>query len=202
MNIAINLVGDSFGTRNRDWRRCKNSLFEKVINCWDNYNISIYVTTYENETSNELIKCFNPKKYSLLNRNEYEQRTAYIHSLKQLTNENIDFVISTRFDIIFNEKISNYNIDFTKFNFLFREGGPWWTTHKFTTDTMFCYNFKFNNTLIESITEFHTIPYTKYPDLHPTYRYIVPKIGKDNINFMINESHLSHENPIYNLDRT
>lgn len=204
MKIGINLVGITYGgVRNRDWKNTKDNLMSNVINCWVDNDVKIYITTYDNPTLDELREFYQPSKLTLLQFEGSDQRTTYIKSLKELVNEDLDLIISTRFDIEFNKPISEYEIDFEKVNFFFKEANGWWERHKFTNDALFILNKKYLNEFIDSVVEFDMNPYrpANHKDLHPTYRYIVEKIGEENTHFILKSQHLTHRNPHYKLIR-
>jgi hypothetical protein len=204
MKIGINLVGITYGDiRNRNWENTKDNLMSNVINCWEHNEVKIYITTYPNPTIDKLQKFYNPTKLTLIPFEGSDQRTTYIKSIKELETEDLDLIISTRFDIHFNKPISEHNIDFDKFNFFFREANGWWELHKFTNDALFIFNKKYLKDFINSVVEFDTNPYrpANHKDLHPTYRYLIPKIGEENVNFMLKSQHLTHRNPHYKLIR-
>lgn len=202
MKIGINLVGIYKGNRNRNFNDTKESIKKNIINCW-NIKPKIYITTYHSDEDDNLINFFKPEKYQFLNSNS-DQRSAYIKSLEQLKNEDIDFIISTRFDIDFFDKISNLNIDFNKFNFLFKDEK--WEKYNYVSDTFFCFPKKYLEPFINSlniISNTHTSKRRRNPSfnqhMHNIYDYI--DISKDNIHFIINGYHSSLLNNIYKLKR-
>ncbi len=205
MKIGINLVGITYGdSRERNWQNTKDSIMDKIISCWGNNEIKTYLTTYDNPTIDSLISFYKPTKLTLIPYQGSDQRTTYIKSLEELNEEDLDVIISTRFDIDFTKKLSEHNINFDKFNFFFREANGWWERHMFTNDALFIFNKRFLKDFIDSIVEFDRNPYRppNHKDLHPTYRYLIPKIGIENSNFILNSQHLTHRNPHYKLIRT
>jgi hypothetical protein len=205
MKIGINLVGITYGdVRDRNWKNTKDNLMSTIINCWGDNEVKMYLTTYDNPTINDLVSFYTPTKLTLIPYEGSDQRTTYIKSLKELLEEDLDVIISTRFDIEFNKPLSENNIDFNKFNFFFKEANGWWERHLFTNDALFIFNKKYLNDFIDSVVEFDTNPYRppNHKDLHPTYRYLVPKIGEENTHFILKTHHLTHRNPHYKLIRT
>lgn len=201
IKYAVNLVGISKDSiRNRDWNRTKNNIYTNVINCWENYP-TIFITTYNDESISKLIEEYKPFKYKILDKNNSDQRLTYICSLEQIKNSNVDFIISTRFDILFNQPLSEFNIDFNKFNFLFKEGNGYWENHEFVTDNLFCFPYKFIDPFIQSIQELYDNPYRNCSDLHPVYKKLKSKINVNDINFMTDDITVSHDNKYYKLDR-
>jgi hypothetical protein len=201
MRVAINLCGISYGDRGRDWRRGYENINKNLIYTFENPNI--YITTYHNETQEELIDKYKPKKHQLIQYSNSDLRTTYKKSLESMIEEDIDLIVSTRFDILFNDSISNYNIDPEKFNFFFREKG-WWDNHRYTADPQYFSVFpkKYSLPLIESVQDVYEKPHRlDCPDLHPTYSRLAPKIGEENIHFIYDVEALSHDNEYVKLDR-
>jgi len=69
MKVAINLVGISSGNRNRDWRNQKENIKLNLIDVLSKENsVDIYLTTYPNNTIEDLIKFYNQNiDYSKVN---------------------------------------------------------------------------------------------------------------------------------------
>jgi hypothetical protein len=198
MKIGINLVGIYNGERHRSFVKTKDSILEKVIKCWDKNTVSVYLTTYSADQDLELVQFYNPKKYQFIQYQGSNRNETYRKSLQLLEGEDLDFIITTRFDIDFYQKISSLKIDFNKFNFLFREGKTEWEEEKLVCDNIFLLPFKYKEILIDSLTE-------SYQDnhlyLHKTYFYVLPKIGEENIHFISDVNQYSHNNKFYNLIR-
>jgi len=200
LKVGLNLCGVSYGVRGRDWRRDYDNIYNNIIAVT---NPKIYITTYYNETVDELKDKYKPSKHQFIGFENSDLRTTYIKSLELMIDEDIDLIISTRYDILFKDSIDTYNIDPNKFNFLFKEKG-WWDNHRYTADPQyFCvFHKKFLKPLIESVYDVYKNPHRlDCPDLHPTYSRLEPLIGKDNINFIYDLEALSHDNAYLSLDR-
>lgn len=201
MKIGVNLVGISYIENSVDWRYTKDNIFTNVISCWENDKVFTSLTTYSSKTVDTLFDFYKPIKYCLLNYHMSDQRLTYIHSLMQWLNFDVDIIISTRYDIHFYNKISNYSIDLEKMNFLFREMG-WWDEHSFVTDNLFIFPKKYLVSVIDSLYQMVHTPYRKETtDLHSMYRNMVGIIGKENLNILSEEHELSNENSHYKLIR-
>lgn len=206
MKLGIVLTGISFlnipNAVNRDWRLSKDNLSQNLINSFTKSNdVSVYVTTYNQPNLSELLEFYNPKKSLILPFSGAHQRTTYIESMKQLITEDLDFIVSTRFDIHFNSPIDTWYFDYSKFNFIFREIDPHWTDDRFTGDILYGFPKKYLSSFIESITREHQAPYRDCADLHPIYRHLSGIVGLSNINFLFEGTHNSNNNPFYNLIR-
>jgi hypothetical protein len=205
MKIAILLTGltdTRVGQKGRDWRLSRDLTKEKVIDCFSNHEVSVYLTTYNSTHLHEIIDFYNPKKTLILPFDGSHQRTTYYQSLMQLVTEDVDFIISTRFDIDFGSKISEYPYDWEQFNFLFREVDPWWTDYKFAGDVFYAFPKKFLSAFIDSVKREHEAPFRIYGDLHAVYRHVENLIGEQNINFIFSGTHNSNNNCFYKIIRT
>jgi hypothetical protein len=120
MKIGINLVGVSYndGTigRYRNYKDAIDGFMTNVVNPLkeEGDEICFYVFTYDSIKKDEIIQAYNPKKYTFLDPN-YNRfgggdliqnqmkiiSLSYINSLNELLEEDLDLVISTRFDINF-----------------------------------------------------------------------------------------------------
>ena len=202
MKIGLNLVGKSYvPNERRDWTVSIDNIKKSIIDVYNiEHTVSVYICTYETETTNQLIEQYNPVKTTLLDFKNSEQRLTYIKSLKELLDEDLDIIISTRFDIFFYKPFSELNIDFTKVNFLFRERG-WWDSHKFTTDNIFIIPKQFLPQFIESVQDAYDRPVRNHNDLHPVYSFLLPKIGEETMHIISNEHYLSNTNEYYTLTR-
>lgn len=207
MKVGVNLVGISKGSRDRDWERTKNNIKENVIDCWGE-DTKVYITTYHHDTIDTLMEFYNPSKRIILDINapDSHQQLTYIQSLKLMRNEDIDIVVSTRFDIEFKRKLSSYTtIDYEKFNFLFKEG-RWWSSNEFVTDNLFIFPKRYIDSAVNAIMYMYMNPERKYngiatTDLHPMYKVIRSMIGIDNTHFITNDEAPSNTNNHYNLMR-
>lgn len=200
LKVGLNLCGVSYGVRGRDWRRDYDNINKNIIQL---SNPKVYITTYYNETCDELIQKYKPTKHQFIPFENSDLRTTYAKSLELLLDEDIDLIISTRYDILFNESIDTYDINPNKFNFFFRELG-WWDNHRYTADPQYFSVFpkKFLIPLIDSVYDVYKNPHRlDCPDLHPTYSRLEPLISKENIHFIHDVETLSHDNKYVKLDR-
>jgi hypothetical protein len=204
LKMGISLVGGSFGYiglnhNAKDWRLTCDNI---KSNLFDGFpNKKVYTTTYNSETIPRLLDFYNPTKALIIPYTDSHQRTTYIQSLKNLVDEDVDFIISTRFDIEFSQPVYNYNFNFNKFNFMFREIEPYWSDSQFVSDSLFAFPKKYLKPFIEAIEREHNSPYRILPDLHAMYRHMSYIIGVDNIHFLHEGCWNSNENPIYKIIR-
>lgn len=130
MKIGINLVGitgdgsedptvqTSDNPRRRDWFHTKEVVMSQLVNCWEGHETSIYLTTYNHSDVDNMLTFYKPKKYKILERRGSYMALTVIESLKMLVDEDLDFIVTVRPDLFLYKKLSEYPVDFTKFNFL------------------------------------------------------------------------------------
>jgi hypothetical protein len=201
MKIGLNIVGISYNKETKkDWK--DSNIKQTLIECLNQkYEVETYITTYIHNELLELIKHYDSKITTIIKSDKSEQILTYIKSLKQLVNEDLDVIISTRFDIFFNQNFDELNFDFSKFNFLFKETG-WWDNYKFTTDNFYIFPKEYLQNFIECIEELYkTPPRNNCTDMHGMYNFISKKISEDNIHFISDNHMISNVNEFYKLTR-
>jgi len=198
LKLAIALIGLSYTEVNqqvRDWSQTKDNIKSNLI---DAFNADVYVTTYSQPHINELLEFYKPRYSQIIPYEGSHQRTTYIEGLKLLLNEDVDFIISTRFDIHFNEPVTSYNFDFNKVNFIFKDVEPGWSSQGHVGDCLHGIPKKYLSTFIDVVQHEHNHGGNF---MHSIYRPIVSAIDVENTNFLIEGNHLSHENSVYKLFR-
>ena len=206
MKIGICLIGISYsiGQRSQDFRTtCSNfheTIFMPLVN--QQHEIKLYTTTYDNPLRDILVSMYRPDKSQFIPYATSHSRTTYIKGLKLAENEDLDVIVSTRFDISFSKRITDLDIDYSKFNFLFGEGHLW-TSRQFVTDNFFVCPKKFLSSFIEAIQIAHEDP--EYQNctfmLHNVYKPLANLIGDDNIHFISPKLEESGKNSFYKLER-
>jgi hypothetical protein len=201
MKIGLNIVGISYNKETKkDWK--DSNIKQTLIECLNQkYEVETYITTYMHNELLELIKHYDSKITTIIKSDKSAQILTYIKSLKQLVNEDLDVIISTRFDIFFNQNFDELNFDFSKFNFLFKETG-WWDNYKFTTDNFYIFPKEYLQNFIECIEELYKAPpRNNCTDMHGMYNFISKKISEDNIHFISDNHMISNVNEFYKLTR-
>lgn len=206
MKIGINLVGiasDPEGTdrmgyygksKERDWEIAKDYIKTKVINCWGDAQIETYLYSYINYDTDKIIDWYKPKKSTFIEFEGSHQQITFLKSLEQLVGEDLDFIVSTRFDINFKQPLNLYDIDFNKSNFLFMESDGWWDSHKFTCDNLYMFPKSHLESWIQGVKNLHANPPRPNPDLHGLYKFVSEIIGEDNTNFLIKDGNYRSSN--------
>jgi hypothetical protein len=194
MRIGIVLRGVSYGKSangNVDWRIVKDNIKEFLIDSFPGHEVLVYFTTYNNETLDELIDFYNPRKTLLLPSEGSHQRITLLESCQFIQNEPLDFIINTRFDIRWFQKVGQLNLDVNKFNFLYKEVEPEWTNNRFVSDIIFGFPRPFLEHFMQAIVNEHQRPSRPYPmtDFHNSYVRMVEVLGDDKIHFIHDAPH-------------
>jgi len=202
MKIGIVLRGITTGnspTQKKDWRLTKDNIKETLIGSF--HNPMVFFTTYENEVLPEVIDFYKPVDVKLVDYNKSDQRKTLLESLKQVIDKDLDFIIISRFDIEYKQKVCDMNFHFNKFNFIFRETEPYWTKNRYVSDTFFAFPKRFLSSFIEVIEQEIKTPERPYGDMHGTYKRIEPLIGNENIHFIFDGTHRSDKNNFFEIKR-
>lgn len=219
MKIGINLVGVSFndGTYGR-YRNYKDAINE--FNTWivnplkeEGHEVLFYICTYYNDKLKEIEQDYKPQNFVIAPPSynnlgggdkvgSYKAISSiYLNSLNFLQNQDLDLIISTRFDIkFFKNPFKEYNFDFTKFNFLWRE--PEYTNLPIVNDTFVVFPYSMLDNVISSIEEMETNP----PEginvaMHNWYLPMVNQVGAENVQWVDDEFKNAITNDLYILTR-
>lgn len=200
VGVILRGIASGNSTRHKkDWTFTKDNIKKNLIDPL--VNPSIYLTTYEHAVLPDVIEFYKPKDVKIVDFNTSNQIKTFLQSLEQIANEDLDFVFIARFDIEYKKLITDFNINYDKFNFIFREQEPYWSSNKYTSDTFFAFSKKFLEKVIEATKEEIEKPDRSYGDIHALYKKLLPKIGEENINFMFEGNHPSDVNEFFEIKR-
>jgi hypothetical protein len=206
MKIGIILRGISHGNGKADFRICLDNIQENVIKPLSETNeISTYLCTYEHSFLDELNAAYQPKKTEILSFSGSNQISTFIHSLKMLREEDLDFVVVGRFDLWFNQKITETNIDYDKFNFVFKLSpieAPF-EKFEFVSDLGMFFNYRYLEYIIQAAEYLLSNPPRPFIDLHGIYKSLKKFMPEDHIHFMtpVIWRKQGDEYPLYDLKR-
>jgi len=204
MKIGVLFYGDLY-LRHRDWERTKQEVKEKIIDCWGDNEVKVYFSISPTP-SQSLLDFYKPVK---CNKTVAEMVGKVKDGLESILSEDLDFVIVTRLDVVFFKRLSELNLDFNKFNFLFREYNHWdgpkreWWERYYTCDILLAFPAKYIQPAIDSIWDTFRVPPIPFAHLHTLCSFLVPRIGMENINIVEKEEMMSGSgyNKYYLLDR-
>jgi hypothetical protein len=215
MKIGIVLIGVSYndGSHGR-YRYFMDSYpsFNKFITqplIEQGHDVEIYLYTYDSVKTKEMLDVYNPKEYQLMPASEVNTQRSYvlnynyIEGLKLLKNKELDFVISTRFDLGFLQNpLLLGNLHYDKFNFLFKEYLWWNEEWKFTTDTFYAFDYKFLEPFISACEDMLINPVNgKIIGMHNILPSLEKFIGNKNTNIILDEIYWTGDNPFFKLLR-
>jgi len=224
MKIGINLVGVSYndgttGGRYRNFEDAKDGFFKYVVNPLreQGHEIFFYIFSYDNSKKEEILNTYTPiKKQTFtpqkVNFNQYGggdklsngvklMSATYCNSLYRLLEEDLDLVISTRFDInFFKNPFEEYEYDFDKCNFLWRE--PEYLELPIVNDTFIVFPHFMTNNLIEAIMEMeHNPPKGCSVAMHNLYLPMVNQVGEMGVQWLDDDYKNTISNDLYKLTR-
>lgn len=222
MKIGINLVGVSYnnakkGGRLRNYEDSIENFFKFIINPLKEkeHEIKFYLFSYQNEKQEDIINNYSPcLKHSFINdnlnragggdknSNGYKVMSiTYLNSLYQIQNEDLDLIISTRFDInFFHNPFDIYKYDFQKMNFLWRE--PEYMDVPIVNDTFVVFPYKMLNNVIDSIKEMEENPPKGINvAMHNWYLPMVNQVGEENVQWVDDKFITATDNKLYKLTR-
>ena len=206
MKIGISLTGVSYSTtgKQRDFRKTCDNFYDTLYNpLAASHTVSIYTTTYPHELQDKPLETYRPTKSQFIPFEGSHPRSTFMHGLCLVEEEALDILICTRFDIHFHQKITDLNIDYEKFNFLFKEKVTR-DSNKFVSDNLFILPFKYLYNLANAVEKLQSDGlYQPHTFMHHIYDYVVAELGEKNIHFIAgDEQGFSHDNRFYKLVRT
>lgn len=193
MKIGINIAGlshNDLGNGIHTYKDGYENLFKNLINpLKENNNIKIYLYTYNTDESDNILEIYKPTKYTILDATHSNSAelaaSTYIDSLENLRNEDVDFIITTRFDL---DIRCNIDIDFEKFNFLFKELKNW-DESNLTSDTFYAFPKYMLEDVIISLKETWLGKSRHFcPGLfHCLYKFLINRVDASDIHFIDDE---------------
>ena len=226
MKIGINLVGVSYndgkrGGRYRNYEDAFEGFMNNVVNPLkeEGHDLEFFIFSYGNKKEIEIINKYLPlKNYVFVpeeaNFNVYGggdqlpngiklMSATYLNSLMEILNKgkDLDVVISTRFDInFFKNPFKEYQYDFNKCNFLWRE--PEYLDLPIINDTFIVFPYSMTQNLIEAILEMEENPPMGCKvAMHNLYLPMVNQVGKENVQWLDDEYKNTISNDLYKLTR-
>lgn len=219
MKIGINLVGVSFNDgygRYRNYEDAIDGFMSNVVNPLidEGYEIFSYLYTYNSPKKEDILTAYTPVKstfthpvYNTIGGGDRLPNgmkaisSNYINSLEQLKGEGLDLIISTRFDINFlKNPFKEYQYDFNKFNFLWRE--PEYTHLPIVNDTFVVFPYSMLDNVINSINQMESNPpYGVDVAMHNWYLPMVNEVGEDKVQWVCDDYINAISNDLYKLMR-
>jgi hypothetical protein len=210
MRIAIAFFGILYGKGgktgcDRDFRHCWSNINDMVVQPYRDlgHSVKLYFSSYpfeDKDVEKEFFDLVEPDDivYSeLKNSNAFTSKAALFKTF--INDTSVDTIIYTRVDMHWNKKFIDTNIDYDKFNFLFREK-DWWESHMYACDNLYIFPQHMSEVTLRSMLEDHASPAMSIHK-HELPRYLTKYIGYNQINFMTEEHQYSDMNDLYTLCR-
>ena len=215
MKIVVIFAGITHGHSTSSVFKSKGK--RNFLHCWPDHkrliidpliaaghHVSVRVSTYafeDEKFKNKFLEIVKPERVVIANFWGSSARTTKVNSFQLFDpNEQVDFVIWSRADNHMHVKVTDMNINYSKFNFMFKEraheegGTDWWEQAKFTPDCLWMWPGAMTplvyKSLIESFNwnnEDHSTedPYHRVrSDSHNFYNYLVKNVPSNAIHFV------------------
>ena len=202
--LFYGILRDNYQGRNRlqdkDFAHCWPNIYRNIVEPYTKENdCNVYISSY-NTTQNvhdEMLALINPKKFLYVPKENSTPFTSKINALDLLIGEDLDFIVHTRLDLHFNYPLINNNIDYNKFNFLFKEKNHW--NLKYTCDNLYMWPHHMTNVVEDSMRKtYRTIrPYT-----HCTHGLMIKlseQLNQNDIHIISDKHELSTVNSFYTI---
>ena len=229
MKIGINLVGVSYNDgvqgRYRNYKDAIDGFLKYAIDPLkqQGHDVQFYLYTYDSVEKDNILQAYQPVAKATFVESGYGKLVGghvvqgqckimsimYINSLQELLNEDLDLVISTRYDMKFlKNPFEIYTYDFSKCNFLWRE--PEFMNLPIVNDTFIVFPHQMTQSLINAITHAETNPpFGVNVGLHNIYLPMVDQVGEENIQWVddrfvggyYSDPRTPHLNTLYRMTR-
>ena len=118
-------------------------------------NPDIFFHTYDAgiQRNEQLLNELNPKNYQIerFKKRRHDLTNSIAKSARLYNSDDYDLIINTRFDLVYKNYIYVFDLQFDKFNFLYREPYKFWSKNKAVCDLMYVYNAKYNDAFIDAL---------------------------------------------------
>lgn len=215
MKIGISISGVHYDDGNiyryRNYEDAVNEFFTHVVNPLRDmgHEVVFYLYSYNTIKTEDVKKQFQPliksefvdQRTQRLIPGTTVQNTNIIRGFMNMVGEDLDVIIRARFDQKFNKDVfKEYNWDFDKFNFLWRE--PEMHDLPLVNDTFFIFPSNMLEKIIEAMLDVELNPHKGIKvALHNMYWTVVNKVGEENIQILDERFVTSEMNELYTLTR-
>lgn len=207
MKIGFCLYGlltDSYQGREnkqeKDYRHCWPNIYKNVIEPFkENNECHILVSTYDTqeEIKNEMLELIKPNQVIYSDKEGSTPFTSKINVFRLLDDKELDFIIHCRLDLHFNQPLSIYNIDYTKFNFLFKEQNHWHL--QYTNDNVYMWPNRMTGLVEDSLRKTYKVVRPTTHCTHGLHIKLSEVISEREIHFISDNEERSDVNSFYTI---
>jgi hypothetical protein len=170
------------------------------------HEYEIFFSTYP-FTDSEIEKSFydtvKPNRVQFSNLEGSDAFTTKYASFENFVDrDDLDLIVFCRNDMHFSKVIAEENVDYKKFNFLFKESGCW-DDMRFSTDNFYIFPQRFASFAKEAVGKTYCWPRgAPHYDTHGLYTKLIEYISEEDIHFISETHEFSDVNSFYTLCRT
>jgi hypothetical protein len=210
MRLAIAFFGILYGKGgktgcDRDFRHCWPNIERMVVQPYRDagHDVKLFFSSYPFEDKaieQEFYDMVKPDKIvfsQLAGSDAFTSKTALFQTF--MNDSSVDTIIYTRADMHWNKKFIDTNINYDRFNFLFKER-DWWQSHMYACDNLYIFPQHMSEATLRAMLDDHASP-AKSIHKHELPRFLMRYINPDQINFMSKEHQYSDMNNFYTLCR-
>ena len=99
---------------------CYENHKEKLFSYLDDYDVFFHTYSHTQTSDEKLVETLQPKK-CIIDEEVHPKISYSIGQASSLVSDEYDFIINLRFDLLFLKPFSDFNVEYNKFNFMFRE---------------------------------------------------------------------------------
>jgi hypothetical protein len=159
----------------------------------------IYISTYDTtaEIKKEMVELIKPDMVIYSEKEGSTPFTTKINAFRLLDNKDLDFIIHCRLDLHFHQPFTTYNIDYNKFNYLYKEKNHWHLGY--TNDNVYLWPHRMTGIVEESLRKTYRVvrPYTHCT--HGLHIKLSEVLDEKDIHFVSEEHELSGVNSFYTI---
>ena len=168
------------------------------------HSVATYFCTYpfnDDDIEKEFMETVQPRRVHYCKYKDSMQYTTKSALFQTFEDDgDLDVIIWTRTDIHFKVPITEMDIQYDKFNFLFKEKGYWDDGRKFTTDNFHVWNHRLTPLVKQAMMD--TIALRCDRHTHAIHRFIVKYMKESEYHFISpDKQELSNVNSFYSLCR-
>lgn len=140
---------------NSNFFLCANNHKKILYSCFNNPDIFFHTYDAGIQRNEQLLNELSPKNYQIerFKKRRHDLTNSIVKSARLYNPDDYDLIINTRFDLVYKNYIYVFDLQFDKFNFLYREPYKFWSKNKAVCDLMYVYNAKYNDAFLDALPD-------------------------------------------------